>query len=215
MQATKSVVISCAGIGSRLGLGTTKALIDVHGKSLIRWQLEMFEAVEDIRIVVGFEANKVIQEVRKYRPDAIFVFNHEYFSTKTGSSYYLGSRDGNKFSVEYDGDLLVHPDDMKMLLQMEGEWIAYADKTSEDAVYVKLDKNGNVVEFSRQDGDFEWTGPCCMRKERIKNTAGNVYNQLEPYLPMRGIRIRAYDIDTDNDYQRVLEMVKTWHEEGG
>ena len=65
MQATQSVVISCAGIGSRLGLGTTKALINIHGKSLIRWQLELFQDVEDIRVVVGFEAQDVIEEVRR------------------------------------------------------------------------------------------------------------------------------------------------------
>ncbi|MBR3459133.1 MAG: NTP transferase domain-containing protein, partial [Selenomonadaceae bacterium] len=167
MQAVTSVVISCAGIGSRLGLGTTKALIDIHGKSMIQRQLEMLESVEDIRIVVGFGAARVIEEVRKYRPDAIFVFNHEYFSTKTGYSYYLGARDGNTLALEYDGDLLVHPEDMEMLLHMEGEWIAYADKTSEDAVYVQVDSAGNVLGFSREEGDFEWTGPCCMKKEQI------------------------------------------------
>ncbi|MBQ7478766.1 MAG: NTP transferase domain-containing protein [Selenomonadaceae bacterium] len=210
MQATKSIIISCAGIGSRLGLGTTKALIDIHGKPLIRWQLEMLENIEDVRIVVGFEARKVIQEVKKYRPDAIFVFNHEYFTTKTGYSYYLGARDGNDFAIEYDGDLLVHPDDMKMLLQSNGEWLAYADKTSEDAVYVRTDKKGNVVAFSLRDGEFEWTGPCCMHKSRVKPLSDNVYNQLEAYLPMRGIKIRAYDIDTYADYERVLDIVKQW-----
>lgn len=210
MQTTKSVIISCAGIGSRLGLGTTKALIDIHGKSLIRWQLEMLDDIDDVRIVVGFEANKVIREVKKYREDAIFVFNHEYFATKTGYSYYLGARDGNDFAIECDGDLLVHPDDMKMLLQTDGEWIAYADKSSEDAVYVRTDKNGNVVGFSLRDGDFEWTGPCCMQKSRVKPLSDNVYNQLEEYLPMRGIKIRAYDIDTYADYERVLHLVKRW-----
>ena len=210
MQAVTSVVISCAGIGSRLGLGMTKALIDIHGKSMIQRQLEMFESVEDIRVVVGFGSAKVIEEVRKYRSDAIFVFNHEYFTTKTGYSYYLGARDGNALALEYDGDLLVHPEDMERLLRMEGEWIAYADKASEDAVYVQVDAAGNVLGFSREDGDFEWTGPCCMKKEHVKPLAGNVYSQLEPYLPMKGIKIRAYDIDTYADYQHVLEVVKDW-----
>lgn len=210
MQAAKSVVISCAGIGSRLGLGTTKALIDIRGKSLIRWQLEMFRGIEDVRIVVGFEANKVVEEVRKYRPDAIFVFNHEYFTTKTGYSYYLGARDGNEFSIEYDGDLLVHPDDMEKLLHTEGEWIAYTDRTSEDAVFVRTDEAGHVLGFSRENGDFEWTGPCCLRREHVRRSTENVYNQLECCLPMRGIKIRAYDIDTFADYQRVLQSTKDW-----
>ena len=47
MSSAKSVIISCAGIGSRLGLATTKALINIDGKSLIRWQLELFKDIDD------------------------------------------------------------------------------------------------------------------------------------------------------------------------
>ena len=121
MSSTKSVIISCAGIGSRLGLATTKALININGKTLIRWQLELLKDVEDVRIVVGFQANDVIEEVKKYRKDVIFVYNHRYFETKTGASFYLGAKDGNEYAIEYDGDLLVHPEDMKILLKLEGE----------------------------------------------------------------------------------------------
>ena len=116
MQTALSVVISCAGIGSRLGLNSTKALINIDGKSLIAWQLELFKDVEDVRIVVGFQASLVIEEVLKYRKDAIFVYNHNYFDTKTGASFYLGARDANTYVMEYDGDLLVNPQDMAMLL---------------------------------------------------------------------------------------------------
>ena len=62
MSSVKSVVISCAGIGSRLGLGLTKALVQINGRSLISWQLELFKDVEDIRIVIGFQANDIIEE---------------------------------------------------------------------------------------------------------------------------------------------------------
>ena len=210
MQTAKSVVITCAGIGSRLGLGTTKALIDINGKSLIHWQLDLFQDVEDIRIVVGFEANRVIEEVRKYRPDAIFVYNHDYFNTKTGTSYYLGAKDGNEYAMEYDGDLLVHPDDVKMLLAKDGEWIAYADKRSEDAVYLSLNEQGKVTGFSRDNGDYEWTGPCCLHRDKIQYTSGNVFNVLEPYIPLPGVKIRACDIDTYGDYQKAIEFIKGW-----
>ena len=210
MQTAKSVVITCAGIGSRLGLGTTKALIDINGKSLIHWQLDLFQDVEDIRIVVGFEANRVIEEVRKYRPDAIFVYNHDYFNTKTGTSYYLGAKDGKEYAMEYDGDLLVHPDDVKMLLAKDGEWIAYADKRSEDAVYLSLNEQGEVTGFSRDNGDYEWTGPCCLHRDKIQYTSGNVFNVLEPYIPLPGVKIRACDIDTYGDYQKAIEFIKGW-----
>ncbi len=77
MSSVKSVVISCAGVGSRLGLATTKALVDVGGISIIGRQLEMLRDVEDIRVVVGYQAQDVIIEARKYRNDIIFVYNHE------------------------------------------------------------------------------------------------------------------------------------------
>lgn len=210
MQTTKSIIISCAGIGSRLGLGTTKALIKLGGKSIIQWQLELFKDVEDIRVVVGFQAAEVIAEVRKYRPDAVFVYNHNYFDTKTGTSYYLGARHGAEYAIEIDGDLLIHPDDAKMLLEIDGEWIAYADKSSEDAVFVRVNADGDVIGFSREDGDYEWTGPCCLKKENVLYSSENVFNQLEPHLPLRGVKIRARDIDTYNDYTNAVEFIKNW-----
>ena len=115
-----------------------------------------------------------------------------------------------KLAIEIDGDLLVHPDDMKMLLQQEGEWIAYADKMSDDAVFVKTNQAGEVLSFSRENGDYEWTGPCCIKKDKLTYSSEHVYNQLEPYLPIRGIKIRACDIDTYEDYQRVLDFIKNW-----
>lgn len=210
MSSTKSVIISCAGLGSRLGLATTKALINIDGRSLIHWQLDLLKDVEDVRIVVGFQANDVIEEVKKYRQDVVFVYNHNYFETKTGASFYLGAKDGNEYAMNIDGDLLVHPDDMKMLLQTDGEWIAYADKMSDDAVMTKTNQNGEVLSFSRDQGDYEWTGPCCIKKDKLKYSSGHVFNQLEPYLPIKGIKIRACDIDTYEDYQRVLEFIKGW-----
>ena len=167
MSSVKSVVISCAGIGSRLGLGLTKALVQINGRSLISWQLELFKDVEDIRIVIGFQANDIIEEVRKHRQDVIFIFNHRYFETKTGASFYLGARHANSEILEWDGDLLVHPDDVKMLLDTEGEFICYSDKTSDDAVFVRTDEQGTVLEFSRESGDYEWTGPACICKEKF------------------------------------------------
>lgn len=209
-SADKSVVISCAGIGSRLGLGLTKALVQINDSSLISWQLKLFKDVEDVRIVIGFQGGEIIQEVRKYRDDVIFCYNHRYFETKTGASYYLGARHANPETLEWDGDLLVHPDDVKKLLATSGEFICYADKTSDDAVFVQTNENGDVLCFSREQGDYEWTGPACMDKQHLTYSTQNVFNMFEPLCPMRGIKVRAYDIDTYNDYIRVSEITKDW-----
>jgi hypothetical protein len=98
-----------------------------------------------------------------------------------------------------------------MILEQEGEFICYGEKTSEEAVFVKTDENGNVLCFSREYGDFEWTGPACIAKRHLLYSTQNVFNMFEPYLPMRGIKVRAYDIDTYNDYTRVSEIIKDWN----
>lgn len=207
----KSVVISCAGIGSRLGLGLTKALVQINGNSLISWQLKLFRNVEDLRIVIGFQGSEIIEEVRKYRDNVIFCYNHRYFETKTGASFYLGARHANNYILEWDGDLLVHPDDVQILLKDEqGEFICYADKSSDEAVWVQTDEKGTVQAFSRERGDFEWTGPACIKKTNLTYSSQNVYNMFEPILPLRGIKVRAYDIDTYNDFQRVQMITKDW-----
>jgi choline kinase len=210
MSTIKSVVISCAGIGSRLGLGQTKALIKINNRSIISWQLELLKEVEDLRIVIGYQANDVINEVLKHRKDVIFVYNHDYFNTKTAISFYLGAKDANEHVIEWDGDLLVHPEDVKTILKHEGEFVAYSDISSDEAVFVKTDKAGDVIGFSRKEGDYEWTGPACISKSKVDLIQGNVFEQIEPHLPIKGLKIRAYDIDTYEDYKRVENFVKNW-----
>jgi len=210
MSSTKSVIISCAGIGSRLGLGQTKALINICGKSLIHLQIELLEDVEDIRVVVGYQAKDIMKEVLKIRKDVIFVYNHNYFDTKTGASFYLGAKHANKYVIGWDGDLLVHPDDVKKCLETESEYIGYSSIVSNEAVFVKTNETGDVLSFSRDYGDFEWTGPVCIKRNKVKWTSGYVFNQIEEYLPMQGLKIRAQDIDTYEDYQKAIEFVKSW-----
>jgi choline kinase len=210
MSIAKSVVITCAGTGSRLGMGQAKSLININGKSLVAWQLEIFKEVEDLRIVVGYQASDVIGEVLKYRNDVIFAYNHRYLETKTGASFFLGAQHANEFVIEWNGDLLVHPEDVRTLLSLDCEYICYSDKSSEEPILVKIDETGNVISFSRNEGDYEWTGPACIRKNKLSYSPRNVFNQLELFLPMKGIKIRAYDIDTYQDYINVVNITKDW-----
>ena len=53
MSVSKTIVISCAGMGTRLGIGSTKALIDIDGKPLMIRQLELLKDYDDIRVVMG------------------------------------------------------------------------------------------------------------------------------------------------------------------
>jgi hypothetical protein len=206
-----SVVLTCAGIGSRLGLDKTKALIELNGKSLISYQLESLKSIEDIRIVIGYQADSIIKEVLSIRKDIIFVYNHDYFYTKTGTSYYLGARHGNSYAISWDGDLLIHPNDVKKCL-VEKEYIGCSDVVSDEPVYVQIDEKNCVLGFSREYGDFEWVGPACLKKDKIKYVSTNVFNIFEQYLPIEILKIDARDIDTYDDYLRAQKFVRNWSE---
>ena len=104
MDFSRTIIISCAGMGNRLGLGTTKALVEVDGKPLIIRHLEYLEEEPDIRVVVGYQAKRVIEAVNQYRKDILFVFNHDFKNTGTGASVALASKYANKYIMT----LVVH-----------------------------------------------------------------------------------------------------------
>ncbi|WP_082564916.1 HAD-IB family phosphatase [Acidovorax sp. Root568] len=205
-----SVVISAAGVGSRLGLGQTKSLIRLADKSLIEIQLKQFSAVPDVRIVVGFQAQDLIDVALQSRRDLVFVFNHDYFHTKTGASLYLGARHANEWVVAWDGDLLVHPDDIEQCLSGGANYVCVSQKASEDTVFVKVDAQQRVMAFADDDGDFEWSGPACFHRSQVHFTSGHVYALLEPLLPLPCKVIRARDIDTYEDYKKAVNFVSSW-----
>ncbi len=160
--------------------------------------------------MIGFQARDLIEEVLALRKNVIFVFNHDYFHTKTGTSLYLGARHANAMIIAWDGDLLVHPDDIQTCLDTKHEYVGISQKTSEDTVFVKLDETANVIAFSTDNGDYEWSGPACLRRENIHFTSGHVYTLIEPILPMPGKIIAARDIDTYEDYKKAIAFVAAW-----
>lgn len=132
MTLSRTVIISCAGMGNRLGLGTTKALLEVDGKTLIVRHLEQLQEEKDVRIVVGYQASSMIEAVLKCRSDVTFVFNHEYQNTGTGASVALAAKYANEYVLSLDGDLIVHPEDMKKILACQGEFVGGVVTESDD-----------------------------------------------------------------------------------
>lgn len=209
MSIAKSVVLNCAGVGSRLGIGRTKSLLCIEGRTLISYHLELLRDVEDLRVVVGFEAKYVIDEVLSIRKDVIFVYNHDYIHTKTGASLYLGAKFGNDFVLSWDGDLVILPQDAKRILAQDGEFMAYTNKTTQEAVCVDI-VDDKVLSFNA-NSNLEWTGICCLHKSHIQNLQGDVYEHLLPHLPLRAIKIEAFDIDTYDDYMKATEIIPKWY----
>lgn len=211
MSVSKTIVISCAGMGTRLGIGSTKALIDIDGKPLIIRQLELLKDYDDIRIVVGYQMEKVIEVVNNYRKDILFVFNHNYRNTGTGGSFSLAIKHAREMVVSLDGDLLVHPDDLKRVLESDTECACGGKIGTDNPMLMKtITKDGKIygVGFSREEGEYEWTGLAQVRTERLEPGDKHVCNMLEPLLPLEMIEIRTREVDTMGDYEHAIAWVR-------
>jgi len=211
MQFFKTVILNCAGLGNRLGLGRTKALLNLEGRPLIHWQLDMLKEVKDIRIVIGFEAQEVINAVLAVRSDVLFVFNHAYYSTKTGTSLALGAAYIDNFVISLDGDLLVHPEDFKYFLSLDEECLAYTEVNTEQPCYIKLKNNKDkeyISQFTTKKEPYEWTGLAQIHSSKIKLINSNIYEILTPFLPLPAIKIKSQEIDTLSDYNKAVYWLK-------
>ncbi len=211
MSFSRTIIIGCAGMGNRLGLGTTKALVEVEGKPLIIRHLEQLENEDDIRVVVGYQAEKVIEVVKQYRKDVLFVFNHNYRETGTGASVALAARYANEYILSLDGDLLVHPEDMKMILACQEEFVGGNPVETDDPWMLQTyERDGQeyVSAFSKCMGNYEWNGLTQMKSSKMLKGNGHVFQLIEPFLPVRFMNIRTKEIDTVNDYERAIEWVR-------
>ena len=216
MLTNKTVVISSAGRGMRLGANMPKSLLDICGKPLIYYQLEALKDVKDVRIIVGFQAEKVIQTVKDFREDVTFLFNNNYLNTGTGASFSLGAKDAKKFVISLDGDLIVHPEDFRKVLESDIELIGAGKPMTENPVYIntKVINNLEYVEsFSRINGKYEWTGLALLETERLTYGDKHVYQIIEPLLPVRAAIIRTREIDTPLDYEKAIKWVRNKFEE--
>lgn len=211
MEFTRTVVIPCAGMGNRLGRGMPKALLEIEGKPLIIRQLELLDNESDIRVIVGYQAEKVIETVQKYRKDVNFAFNYDYKNTGAGASVVLGAYNAHEYILMLVGDLLVHPEDMKMLLGCQEEFICGGTVETDEPWLLQTYQSGEkelVRAFSKDAGNYEWSGIAQIKGEKIKMGTGYAFQLIEPYLPMEFMKIRTREIDTAHDYERAVDWVR-------
>lgn len=218
MRTPITVVISCAGEGRRLESGKTKALVHVLDRPIIAWHLHMLRHVENIRVVVGYQADDVIEVVSKIRRDIVFVFNRDYKTTGTGSSLTRAAAGVAGDVISLDGDLLVHPQDFNRLLDYPSPCLGVLPAVSDDPVLVTLQDgpSGPVAKsFVRGPREgLEWSGlarlsiPMIERAKAENLADGHVYQMIEPSLPMPIMQIRAREIDTPADYDRAVAWIK-------
>lgn len=209
-----SVVICCAGMGSRLGIGTPKALIDVDGQPIIYRQLDLLQEFDDIRIVVGFQAERVINTVNKYRNDIVYAFNYDYEHTDIAESLKKGLLGVRENVLIMDGGVVICPEDFQKIVHCHGECVCFCVPSSSSPVFTTVE-NGNVTGFSTQHGNYEWCGIAKVRSSKLVLGKKYIYEMIADSLPITGLEIRAKDIDTPEDYENMLEWLHNGYTEKG
>jgi choline kinase len=207
----KNAIICAAGLGSRLGLDMPKCLVSIGNKPLIFHLLKALEGVPNIRVVVGFKEDEVIKYVKSIRPDVVFVRNPNYFSTTNAYSLFLGSHDLSEPFLNIDGDMYITKENLQLFDSkiVEGQDLIGVTKSyTEDAVFVLLDDQSRVIEFSREKiSDFEWTGIAYFSNVKIQRDGKYVYQELEKVLPIKACEVVCYEIDTPKDLEFVTAKI--------
>ena len=200
----KHAVISAAGLGSRLGLDMPKCLVELEGHSLIYYLLKLLKDVPDIRIVVGFKEQQVIDYVRAIRPDATFVRNADYAHSTNAYSLYLATRHLTEPFLSIDGDMYVEPESFFRFVaacSKHRNLIGISRSFTEEAVFVELDEQKQMIEGFRRNppNDFEWCGVAYFSDLKVSPHANFVYNEIEAMLPIAAEVVDVFEIDTPQD----------------
>lgn len=215
MLPIENVVICAAGMGTRLGLNMPKCLVEINGKKIIEYQLELLKNIPHIRVVVGFMEEEVISFVKQIRPDVIFVRNTLYNDSTNAYSLYLGSRGLNEPYLMMDGDLILKKEDFgNFLFSYDGNnsLIGIMPSKTEESVFVEYNaKNQKIYRFSRKPiSKYEWAGIAIFQNLQINSKGLYVYNELERYLPLNAKIVEAIEIDTPNDYDYAQQEILNW-----
>jgi len=207
----KNVVICAAGLGSRLGLDMPKCLVKLGKHRLIYYLLDILKDVENIRIVVGFKEEDVIDYVKNIREDVVFVRNPDYSSTTNAYSLHLGSHDLKEPFMSIDGDMILDSENFKLFtdaIDINEDLIGLTKAKTEDAVFAKTDKNEFITEFSRKPiSNYEWCGVAYFANFKVSKDGQYVYQEIEPHLPMKSVLMECWEIDTPGDLDLVVNEV--------
>lgn len=211
MKKINHAVICAAGLGSRLGRGLPKALINItDDKKIIDFQMDMVENIDEISIVVGYKHEKIEDYLKNINRDVNIILNEGYANNSTCYSIYLATRDSNKPYISIDGDLLINKDEFNKFTEtFNGETLlGITPAKTEDGVYAILNEDMEIISFQRSPKTpYEWANIACISKPvEIKKDEPYVFPQFEKYLPLKSFLIEnCFEVDTPGDLKVAIK----------
>lgn len=208
MQSVEYAVIAAAGIGSRLGHGMPKCMLEIGGVTLLSRLIHNLEpVVRRIHVVVGYREEMIVDLVSRSHRNVVLVRNPHYRITNTAQSMALGAR-GCKGKVLFlDGDLLIEPRSLMSFVSFAADsdlTIGVTPSISENPVYVRTTSASGegmiVTGFSRTDASsLEWANVFSGPAQFLDEEKNYVFNRLEQHLPAAAFPLNLREVDTVAD----------------
>lgn len=206
----KTVIIAAAGVGSRLGAGIPKCMVEINGHAIFEYQLRAFSWADEIRMVVGYHGDEVVERVSALAPQVKFIHNREYSTTNLRQSYYLGAQGVEGKALFLDGDTIMGRAAAETICQsMENgeDFIAVVRSMSENPIYAGVGQ-GMVQWFSyERSSDYELANAAFMDAGKLEYLNTLFYVQLEQHLPTKAVPIESLEIDTPEDLRHAERRI--------
>ncbi len=221
MQNVGSAVIAAAGLGSRIGLGMPKCMMEIEGISILSRLLTALRPhVEAIHVVVGYREEMVIEYCARHHRDVVLVRNPEFRSTNTAESYHRGARHLSGKIVYLDGDLVVSPDSLADFLDQAGKQdvlVGVTEAKTENTVFVEGQCDGKAVRISgftrERPCELEWANIVVGPSDMMREAKGFVFERLNELLPLNGYMIDLAEVDTPDDLAVAQSFVRRMESE--
>lgn len=219
MQPIENAVIAAAGLGSRLGHGLPKCMLELGGRTLLSRMIDsLMPHVGRIHVVVGYREELVINLCSNLHRNVVIVRNPDFRSTNTVQSMASGARGLSGKTIFLDGDLIIDPSSLGNFARRAAEHdtvAAIALSRSENAVNVDLsappDAGGTafISGFTREaDRLYEWANVISGDSRLLDHGAGYVYEELEKLTPLCASLLELREIDTPHDLEMAEKFAK-------
>lgn len=154
-------IILAAGLGSRLGGGVPKCLVEVGGRPLLHHQIESLRAVgmTDVTVVVGYGHDRVRLAGRG---GLDWVMNERYATTNSLYSFWLARRPAADDVLLLNGDVLFPLQVLQRLLFAPGSAVAFDSGSGTEPEHMKVAlHDGRLTSMSKS------LPPACTHGENL------------------------------------------------
>jgi choline kinase len=215
VQIVENAVIAAAGLGSRLGLGLPKCMLEIGDVTLLTRVVTQLESlVERIHVVVGYREEMIITHCRRFHPKVVIARNPEFRTTNTAQSLAIGARHLSGKTLFLDGDLLFSPRSLSEFVRAAADsemQVGVTPASSDHAVFANVETGSNgvlaITGFSRTDkSDFEWANVFVGTADAMDGAEGYVYERLQEHLPLPARILELSEVDTEHDLARARKF---------